>query len=252
MVEKKQKKNREFVIGSRIQYNGKLYKVVEEDFCDECSIKNICVNSGESNNTDNCLTREQRLHIFGECSAVDRIDRKAVVFQELVNYTTDEEFYNVIPLYIDDKSIQLRPVEFDLPNGYKIDEENSNLDKGIIRFKYDWLTLDQLYKLLKGNNYISYSSSIKDCDGKLFALANFMDIAKYFNGDWKYNANGDECGYIIAYDKTITEPYHYQIVHINADTDMYFGNVMFKNEADAQYVIDNPNFRDILDKIFKV
>lgn len=27
---------------------------------------------------------------------------------------------------------------------------------------------------------------------------------------------------------------------------------MFKNEADAQYVIDNPNFRDILDNIFKV
>ena len=44
----------------------------------------------------------------------------------------------------------------------------------------------------------------------------------------------------------------YQIVHINSDTDMYFGNIMFKNEADAQYVIDNPNFRDILDNIFKV
>lgn len=36
------------------------------------------------------------------------------------------------------------------------------------------------------------------------------------------------------------------------DTDMYFGNIMFKNEADVQYVIDNPNFRDILDNIFKV
>lgn len=33
---------------------------------------------------------------------------------------------------------------------------------------------------------------------------------------------------------------------------MYFGNIMFKNEADAQYVIDNPNFRNILDNIFKV
>lgn len=33
---------------------------------------------------------------------------------------------------------------------------------------------------------------------------------------------------------------------------MIDANIMFKNEADAQYVIDNPNFRDILDNIFKV
>lgn len=41
-------------------------------------------------------------------------------------------------------------------------------------------------------------------------------------------------------------------VCINSDTDMYFGNIMFKNETDAKYVIDNPNFREVLDNIFKV
>ena len=55
---------------------------------------------------------------------------------------------------------------------------------------------------------------------------------------------------IFCFQKTTDDSY--QIVHINSDTDMYFGNIMFKNEADAQYVIDNPNFRDILDNIFKV
>ena len=39
--------------------------------------------------------------------------------------------------------------------------------------------------------------------------------------------------------------------NINSDTDMYFGNIMFKNEGDAKYVINNPNFRNILDTIFK-
>ena len=34
--------------------------------------------------------------------------------------------------------------------------------------------------------------------------------------------------------------------------DMYFGNIMFKNKADVQYVIDNPNFREVLNNIFKV
>ena len=55
----------------------------------------------------------------------------------------------------------------------------------------------------------------------------------------------------IRYDKSRIEEDAYQVVHINSDTDMYFGNIMFKNEADAKYVIDNPNFKDILDKIFK-
>ena len=86
----------------------------------------------------------------------------------------------------------------------------------------------------------------------MVVLANLMDIARYFNGNWNYNANGNDCAYIIAYDKTTTEPYGYEIVRINADIDMYFGNITFKNKADAQYVIDNPNFRHILDRIFKV
>ena len=30
-----------------------------------------------------------------------------------------------------------------------------------------------------------------------------------------------------------------------------FGNIIFKNESDAQAVIDNPNFRDILNAIYK-
>ena len=79
-----------------------------------------------------------------------------------------------------------------------------------------------------------------------------MDIARYFNGDWNYHTRGDNCGYMIAYDKTRTIDDGYQVVHINSDTDMYFGNIIFKNEADAQYVIDNPNFREVLDNIFKI
>ena len=149
--------------------------------------------------------------------------------------------------------VQLRPIELVLPNGYMIDKDYSDLDKGVIRFKSKWLSLEQLYKIAKESHYITNRSAIKEfSDGKLVALANLMDIARYFNGDWNYNANSDECGYMIAYDKTTTDICGYQVININADTDMYFGNIMFKNEADAQYVIDNPNFRDILDNIFKV
>ena len=56
---------------------------------------------------------------------------------------------------------------------------------------------------------------------------------------------------MICYDKFAKVPYYYS-QNINSNTDVYYGNVIFKNEADAQYVINNPNFRNILDKIFKV
>lgn len=163
------------------------------------------------------------------------------------------EYYKISPLWVYNNPTQLRPIELALPNGYEIDVESSDLSKGIIRFKRKWLCLEQLYNLIKENHYLTNRSAIKEFrDGKLVALANLMDIARYFNGDWNYSTKGDNCGYMIAYDKTRTIDDGYQVVHINSDTDMYFGNPVFKNEADAKYVIDNPNFRSILDVIFKV
>ena len=241
---------KEFAIGTKIEYNGKLYEVIEQNICDECSLKNICTNSDvvKNNNSDNLLSRDKRISIFGECSPICRTDRKSVVFKEI---PADDDVYDVEVLYKNDK--ELLPIRINIPSGYTIDIENTDLANNIIKFKRKWLSLEQLYKLAKENNHITNRDAIKHFTNiKLVALANLMDIARYFNGDWKYRTRGDNCGYMIAYDKTRTEEDGYQVVHINSDTDMYFGNIMFKNEADAKYVIDNPNFRTILDKIFKV
>lgn len=250
---------KEFAIGTKIEYNGKLYEVVEQDLCDECSLKNICPNNDvdEYNNSDNLLARDKRISIFGECSYIGRKDHKSVVFKE-ISKTKEKDVYNVGPLYKTNN--ELMPIQINLPKGYIIDKEHSDLDKCIIKFKNKWLSLEQMYNIAKSTNYHTCFSEIKNSTGdktcefreKLIALSNLMDIARYFNGNWKYRNRGDNCGYMIAYDKTRTEDDGYQVVHINSDTDMYFGNIMFKNEADAKYVIDNPNFRDILDNIFKI
>ncbi len=247
--------HKEFAIGTKIEYMSKLYEVVEGNTCDNCSIANICSNCDRSSGNAICdvLSRDKRVSIFGECSEIHRSDDTPIVFKELVDDNFNEEFYKVIPLYIDDKSIQLKPVEFDLPKGYEIDKEHSDLDKGIIKFKNKWLSLEQLYRLAKDNVYVTNRDAIKDfCNSKIVVLANLMDIARYFNGDWKYDpTKKDEVGYMICYDKFAKVPYYYS-QNINSNTDVYYGNVIFKNEADAQYVINNPNFRNILDKIFKV
>ena len=242
-----------FVIGTKIEDNGKLYEVTESNQCCDCSLAAICSSNDKSSNIKGDLLREERIRIFGECSSLRRPDNKSVVFVEVPKDDSKDKYYKIEPLFRDDNPSKLKSVEFDLPNGYVIDKYNSDLDKGIIRFKRKWLSIEEVYDTLFKRKEVTYRQNLKDFSNiKMLVIANFMDIAKYFNGNWNYKSNGNDCGYIIAYDKTTTEPYGYQIVPINADTDMYFGNITFKNETDARYVIDNPNFRKVLDKIFKV
>ena len=241
---------KEFAIGSKIEYMNKLYEVVAQTYCDNCSIANICSNNDKTsgNNITSVLSRDKRISIFGECSSIVRSDGKSVAFKEIPK-TKEQDVYNIGSLYKTNN--ELMPILIDLPNGYVIDKEHSDFDKGIIAFKNKWLTLEQLYKLAKENNHVTHRDSIKDfSDSKLVALANLMDIAKYFNGDWNYDFTKECVGYSIVYCKFAEEP-HYSVREINNSGYTYYGNSVFKNEADAQYVIDNPNFRDILDKIFK-
>ena len=251
-----------FAIGTKIEYMNKLFEVTESNQCCDCSLATICsssdISAGDRN--DDALSRDKRINIFGECSSLRRPDSKSIVFVEIPNNkskddskdNSKDEHYNIIPLWIDNNHTELKPVEFALPKGYVIDKEHSDLDKGIIKFKNKWLTLEQLYKNYKNREYhFAYRDCIKDfSNNKLVAIANLMDIASYFNRGWNYDFTKECVGYSIVYCKFAEEP-HYSVREINNSGYTYYGNPVFKNEADAQYVIDNPNFRNILDKIFK-
>lgn len=245
---------KELAIGTRIKYNGKLYEVIESVNCADCSIANICSNSNIDDKIDGGLSVDKRLNIFGVCSSFDRYDSKSVVFVEVPMNKSDNNTinYNIIQPLVEANDT-VKDLQIKVPTNFKIDVEASDLDKGIIRFKKKWLSIEEVYDTLFDRKEVTYRQILKDFSNiKMLAIANLMDIASYFNRNWKYRTRGDNDGYIIAYNKTRTEEDGYQVVHINSDTDMYFGNIMFKNEADAQYVIDNPNFRSILDVIFKI
>lgn len=249
---------KEFAIGTIIKYDGKSYEVVKHEHCDNCSIKSFC-NASDEYIPTSVIPRDKLISIFGKCSATDRDDNTSVVFIEVPKYNSKYEYYKISPLFVYNNPTQLRPIELALPKGYVIDKEHSDLDKGIIRFKNKWLSLEQIYNMAKATNYHTYLSEIRDSTDdksctvrkKLIALANLMDIASYFNGGLEYDVTEEVVGYLISYDRFVKEPC-YNIRKNNSTTDVYYGNPVFKNEADAQYVIDNPNFRSILDVIFKV
>lgn len=130
-----------FAIGTKIEYNGKLYEVTESNQCCDCSLATICSSSDISagNRKYDALSREERIKIFGECSSLRRPDTKSVVFVEIPKDDSKDnskyEYYKISPLWVYNNPTQLRPIELALPNGQEIDVESSDLSKGIIRFK---------------------------------------------------------------------------------------------------------------------
>lgn len=240
---------KQFAIGTKIGHNGKLYEVVEGKFCNDCSIACICSSNDITSGVrlGDVISRDTRIGIFGECSPNNRDDNTSIVFKEIPKNINP----NIIqPLVETDGTV--KTLQIKAPTNFEIDAKASDLAKGIINFKKKWLTIEQLYKLAKENNHITHRDAIKYfSDSKLVALANLMDIAKYFNGYWEYNITKEDVGYAIAYYKFVEEP-HYSVCKIDNSVYTYYGNPVFKNEDDAQYVIDNPNFRDVLDMIFKV
>ena len=254
MPTKRNDEVKEFAIGTKIEYNGKLYEVVEGNYCDNCAIANICANNDvySNNEHDDVLSRDQRLNIFGDCSNINRADGKDIVFKEVPMTKLDNINHNIIqPLVEPDGNI--KDLQIKAPLNYEIDIDNSDLSKGIIKFKNKWMSIEDIYKLMITDRMYCYRNVIikHNNDNVLMAVANLIDIANYFNKNWRYDPAKEDVGYMIGYDNSIKEP-HYFVDTINGATNVYYGNPIFREESAAKYVIDNPNFRVTLDKIFNV
>lgn len=72
-----------------------------------------------------------------------------------------------------------------------------------------------------------------------------MNIAKYYNGDWKPDWNDlNEYKYFIVYNcNTYKVDYNWKAI---------YDRIYFKNKKDVQAVIDNLNFRAILNFLDRI
>lgn len=106
-----------------------------------------------------------------------------------------------------------------------------------------FLLLDSTGNIIKPFNDYKSANHYRDTKA-LKAIAQLMNIAKYYNGDWKPNwSNPSEYKYFIVYNNNT------YIVDYNWNS--IYNKIYFKNKKDAQAVIDNPNFRAILNVIYK-
>ena len=226
-------------IGTIFTYNGNKYKVCKDNnidyICNQCAFNGI-----------NCDTIK---NIRGNCTISGRTDNTQVFYKQINNETMNKDSENIVcPTFNTNDS--LNDLHIECPEGYSIDVEHSDLSKGIIKFKNDNITLEDIYKNqgkytfitnIVSNNTYTYN--------KISAIATLLDIANYYNKGWKPDfGNKLTYKYVIQYNGIENKHTHYSV-----DYDVCLNRccVYFKNQEDAQSVIDNPNFRDILDTIYK-
>jgi hypothetical protein len=205
----------EIKIDDIFTYNGKTYKVLKAtDGCKGCTLRNQLGTCISINKIENCF-------------ASYRKDKTSIIFKEINNM-----------------EIKNNQLTIDIPKGMEIDTKNSNLAKGIIKFRFKYITYDDIENTLHLKETCIGITGVNNIE-KLSAINELMNIAKYYNKDWKPDWDAEEFKYFIVLNHCSNT---YKIDYSQS----YSGDtIYFKNREDAQSVIDNPNFREILDTIFK-
>lgn len=158
--------------------------------------------------------------------------------------------------------METKELKIEIPKGYEIDKDHSTFE--CIKFKpikKDITYKDVCNTLFKNNNgyfidqygkvnFYNIGTNRSDANNapngrqlkRLLALNQLLNIAEYYN-----NLHGNGVNSEIKYDKL-------NQIYIATETlTMYIYGIraIFNRMEDAQAVIDNPNFREILDTLYK-
>nr|DAQ71239.1 MAG TPA: histone chaperone [Crassvirales sp.] len=163
--------------------------------------------------------------------------------------------------------METKEIKINIPKGYEIDKENSTFE--CIKFKSKKDISNLTYKDVCKRIFLNNEGYYIDIDGKiindglyneyitdpnnapreiqlkrLLALNQLMNIAYYYNGKQYMRV-----GYYIGYNRSEDK---YSVNNLDDDSFEPAGvAAIFMYAKDAQAVIDNPNFRSILDTLCK-
>ena len=161
-------------------------------------------------------------------------------------------------------NMETKEIKINIPEGYEMDKENSTFE--CIKFKpiKKELTYEDVAEELFSKNmftsdikgkifWISSSGAKLDKNNttnrkqleRLFALNQLLNIAEYYN---KKSPKKGKRVYCINLDERSREYYFKDYISPTIIRGLI---PTFNNEKDAKAVIDNPNFKEILDLIYK-
>lgn len=104
-----------------------------------------------------------------------------------------------------------------------------------------------LYYIKAQSKTVSLDLPLGQID-KFKTLAQLMNIARYYNKDWEPHWKDlNETKYYIRYINSFNDTPAYEVDWNQGTTPT---GICFKNKEDAQSVINNPNFRIILNTVF--
>lgn len=169
--------------------------------------------------------------------------------------------------------METKELKIQAPEGYEIDTENSTFE--CIKFKsiQKYITYEDVFNTIfvKGDTYFANDYGyIRQCVmpdwankilltkniatnkkqlEKLLALNKLLNIVEYYNK--LHPKRNKYCLYYILFEKECDcysiRPHYTENNWLNSNSIVAF----FNSKFNAQEVIDNPNFREILDTIYK-
>ena len=164
--------------------------------------------------------------------------------------------------------MEAKELKIQVPEGYEIDKENSTFEcikfklikkdityKGVCEKLFGDIEKVYYYTDSCGDIQFCQTTNIEDANNattvkqlkRILALNQLLNIAEYYN---RLHPMIDK-RYVLLYDKRTSS---YVVNSISPIFPIYtLGiEVIFNRLEDAQAVIDNPNFRKILDTIYKL
>ena len=180
------------------------------------------------------------------------------------NYIYTLEMFDQVINESKTNNMETKEIKINVPEGYEIDKENSTFE--CIKFKpikkeltyedmAEELFSDIGFYIISNGGIIPFDKTVGKDDKnnatnknqleRLLALNQLLNIAEYYN---RKNSKEENKIYYINFDKRNLE---YFVKDYTSSIVLRGLVPIFNNKEDAKAVIDNPNFKEILNLIYK-
>ena len=192
------------------------------------------------------------------CFSCKYHENKGIGFSSLAFYLNEGLPIISAEEFLKQYNMEKKEIKVEVPEGMEVDLEKSIMNEHEVSIVYKAIKKYEDYINIRPSQsefFLTVSrgdSSLTDNFGsakqleKIFAINQLQNIANYYNKGWEINwdnANQEKhCIYYVKQENKFKQ---------TAYTTLNLAQVFFANKQDAQSVIDNPNFRNILDKIYK-